>query len=157
MSKNVELRYVWDHTIIKILNHDIQSKMGNMIKEWVVFNKLENFNSLLEYTADDFTSTGKFCYINGNGEKLYRKLMKEFYNLRWYIQHVVDEHEYQYGDNEWTNPLHESNWTYRTNKQFMKFVNFTSKEMTPEQMKMNPVKPIIKVKTNEELDTEEGQ
>ena len=83
--------------------------------------------------------------------------MKEFYNLRWYIQHLVDLHEYQYGDNEWTNPLHESNWTYRTNKQFMKYVNFTSKEMTPEQMKMNPINPIIKVKTNEELDTEEGE
>ena len=128
-----------------------------MIKEWVVFNKLEDFNSLLKYTDDDFTPTGKFCYINENGEKLYRKLMKEFYNLRWYIQHLVDQYEYQYGDNEWTNPLHESNWTYRTNKQFMKYVNFTLKEMTPEQMKINPIKPIIKVKTNEELDTEEGE
>ena len=29
--------------------------------------------------------------------------------------------------------------------------------MTPEQMKMNPIKPTIKVKTNEELDTEEGE
>ena len=29
--------------------------------------------------------------------------------------------------------------------------------MTPEQMKMNPIKPNIKVKTNEELDTEEGE
>ena len=29
--------------------------------------------------------------------------------------------------------------------------------MTPEQMKINPIKPIIKVKTNEELDTEEGE
>ena len=131
--------------------------MGNMIKEWVVFNKLEDFNSLLEYTDDDFTPTGKLCYINENGEKLYRKLMKQFYNLRWYIQHLVDEYEYQYGDNEWTNPLHESNWTYRTNKQLMKYVNFTLKEMTPEQMKINPIKPIITVKTNEELDTEEGE
>ena len=157
MSENIKLSYVWDHTIIKILNHDIQSKIGNMIKEWVVFNKLEDFNSLLKYTDDDFTPTGKLCYINENGEKLYRKLMKEFYNLRWYIQHLVDQHEYQYGDNEWTNPLHESNWTYRTNKQFMKYVNFTLKEMTPEQMKMNPIRPIIKVKTNEELDTEEGE
>ena len=157
MSENIELSYVWDHTIIKILNHDIHSKIGNMIKEWVVFNKLEDFNSLLEYTDDDFTSTGKLCYINENGEKLYRKLMKEFYNLRWYIQHLVDLHEYQYGDNEWTNPLHESNWTYRTNKQFMKYVNFTLKEMTPEQMKKNPIKPIIKVKTNEKLDTEVGE
>ena len=157
MSENIKLSYVWDHTIIKILNHDIQSKIGNMIKEWVVFNKLEDFNSLLEYTDDDFTPTGNLCYINQNGEKLYRKLMKDFFNLRWYIQHLVDEYEYQYGDNEWTNPLHESNWTYRTNKQFMKYVNITLKEMTPEQMKMNPIKPIIKVKTNEELDTKEGE
>ena len=104
-----------------------------------------------------FTTTGKFCYINQDGEQLYRKLMKEFYNLRWFIQHLVDEYEYQYGDNQWTNPLHESNWTYRTNKQFMKYVNFTLKEMTPEQMKINPIKPIIKVKTNEELDKEEGK
>ena len=157
MSENIELSYVWDHTIMKILNHDIQSKMGNMTKEWVVFNKLEDFNSLLKYTDDDFTATGKLCYINENGEKLHRKLMKEFVNLRWYIQHLVDEYEYQYGDNEWPNPLHESNWTYRTNKQFMKYVKFTLQEMTPEQMKMNCIKPIIKVKTNEELDTEEGK
>ena len=39
----------------------------------------------------------------------------------------------------------------------MKYVNFTLKEMTPEQMKINPIKPIIKVKTNEKLDTEEGE
>ena len=39
----------------------------------------------------------------------------------------------------------------------MKSVNFTLKEMTLEQMKMNPIKPIIEVKTNEELDTEEGE
>ena len=83
--------------------------------------------------------------------------MKEFYNLRWYIQHLVDEYEYQYGDNEWTNPLHESNWTYGTNKQFMKYVNFTLKEMTHGQMKMKPIKPIVKVNTNEVLDTEEGE
>ena len=157
MSENIELSCVWDHTIIKILNHDIHSKIGNMIREWVVFNKLEDFNSLLEYTDDDFTPAGKLCYINENGEKLYRKLMKEFYNLRWYIQHLVDLHEYQYGDNQWTNPLHESSWTYITNKQFMKYVNFTLKEMTPEQMKIKPIKPIIKVKTNEELDREEGE
>ena len=142
---------------MKILNHDIQSKIGNMIKEWVVFNKLEDFNSMLKYTDDDFTPTGKLCFMNQNGEKLYRKLMKEFFNLRWYIQHLVDEYEYQYGDNEWTNPLHESNWTYRTNKQFMKYVDFTLKEMTPEQMKMKPIKPIVNVNTNEVLDAEEGE
>ena len=53
MSENIELSYEWDHTIMKILNDGIQSKMGNMIKEWVVFNKFEDFNSLLKYTDDD--------------------------------------------------------------------------------------------------------
>ena len=105
MPENIGLSYVWDHTISKILLHDLNSKMGNMIREWVVFNKLKDINSLLKYTDDDFTPTGNLCYINQNGEKLSRKLMKEFYNLRWFIQHLVDEYEYQYGDNEWTNPF----------------------------------------------------
>ena len=39
----------------------------------------------------------------------------------------------------------------------MKYVLFTLHRMAPEQMKKNPIKPIIKVKTNEELDTEEGE
>ena len=30
-------------------------------------------------------------------------------------------------------------------------------QMSPEQMKRNPIEPIIKVKTNEELDTEKGE
>ena len=153
MSENIELSYVWDHTISKILLHDLNSKMGNMIKQWVVFNKLEDFNSLLKYTDDDFTPTAKLCYINHYGEKLHRKVMKEFFNLRWFIQHLIDENEYQYDDNKWTNPLSQSNWTYQTNETFMKYVNFTLKEMTPEQLKQNP----ITVHPNQELNTEEGE
>ena len=34
--------------------------------------------------------------------------------------------------------------------------HFTQR-MTPEQMKMNPIKPIIKVQTNEELDKQEEE
>ena len=60
MSENIELSYIWDHT-------------GNTIKEWVIFNKLEGFNSLLKYTDDNFTPTGKLCYINENGEKLHKR------------------------------------------------------------------------------------
>ena len=45
----------------------------------------------------------------------------------------------------------------QTHGKFMKYVLFTLHRMTPEQMKMNPIKPIIKVKTNEELDTEEEE
>ena len=45
----------------------------------------------------------------------------------------------------------------QTNGKFMKYVFYTFHRMTPEQMKMNLIKPIIKVKTNEELDTEKGE
>ena len=58
--ENIELSYVWGHGIKKILNHDLKFKTGNMIKEWVVFNKWEDFNSLFKYTDDDFTPTGNF-------------------------------------------------------------------------------------------------
>ena len=45
----------------------------------------------------------------------------------------------------------------QTHGKFMKYVLFNLHRMTPEQMKMNPIKPIIKVKTNEDLDKEEGK
>ena len=45
----------------------------------------------------------------------------------------------------------------QTHGKFMKYVLLTLHRKTPEQMKMNPIKPIIKVKTNEEHDTEEGE
>ena len=148
MSENIEVSYVWDHTIEKILKYDIQSIMGIMIKEWVVFNKLEDFNSLLKYTDDDFTSIGNLCYINVNGEML--PTLQEFYNLRWYIQHLIDENEYQYDEDEWMNPLSESNSIYNTHKHFMKYVYFTLQKMTPEQLKQNP----ITVHANQKLKTE---
>ena len=109
---------------------------------------------MLNYTDDDFTLTGNICYINENGEKLDQATMQQLYNLRWYIQHLIDENEYQYDDDdEWTNPLSESNWIYQTNKTFMKYVNFTLQQMTPEQMKQNP----ITVHPNQKLDIEEGE
>ena len=45
----------------------------------------------------------------------------------------------------------------QTHGKFMKYVFYILHRMAPEQMKMNPIKPIIKVKTNEELDKEEGE
>ena len=117
------------------------------------FNKLEDFNSLLKCTDDDFTPIGILCYINENGEMLPTTTLQEFYILRWYIQHLVDQKEYQYGDDEWNNPLSESNWRFHTNKHFMKYVNFTLQQMTPEQIKQNP----ITVHPNQKHDTEEGE
>ena len=45
----------------------------------------------------------------------------------------------------------------QTHGKFMKYVLFTLHRMTPEQMKMNLIKPIIKIKTNGELDKEERE
>ena len=45
----------------------------------------------------------------------------------------------------------------QTHGKFMKYVFYILHKMTPEQMKKNPTKPIIKDKTNEDFDTEEGE
>ena len=79
--------------------------------------------------------------------------IQELYNLRWYIQHLIDENECQYDDDQWTNPLSETHWIYKTNKHFMKYVIFTLQEMTPEQLKQNP----ITVHPNGKPDTDEGE
>ena len=68
MSEPFEQSYVQDHTITKNVKYDLKSEMGIKIKEWIEFNKLEDFNSLLNYINDDFTPTGNLCYTNDNGE-----------------------------------------------------------------------------------------
>ena len=63
MPKIQHLCDQWENTIAKIFKHDRKSELGIMIKEWVVYNKLENFNSLLNCTIDDFTPSGNLCYF----------------------------------------------------------------------------------------------
>ena len=81
--------------------------------------------------------------------------MQLLINLRWYIQHLIHQSGYLYDDDESNYPLSEDKWMLQTHGKFMKYVFFTLHRITPEQMKMNPIKPIVKVKTNKELDTEE--
>ena len=93
MSEPKHLCDLWEHTIVKTFKHDLESQLGIMIKGWIRFNKLENFNSLLNYTIDDFTPSGNLCYINENGDILHQTPLHELFNLRWYIQHLIDEME----------------------------------------------------------------
>ena len=67
MPAIIHLSDIWEQTITKILHHDPKSELGIMIREWVIFNKLEDFNSLLNYTIDDFTPSGNLCYSKENG------------------------------------------------------------------------------------------
>ena len=143
MSETIELHHVWDHTITRILNYYLKSEM---IKEWVVFNKLEDFNSLLNYINDDFTPAGYLYYTNDNDEMLSNTTLPEYYSIRWFIQHLIDKYGYEYGDDDYFNSLSESNWIYQTNKHFMKYVIFTLEEMTPEQLKMNQLSKLISMK-----------
>ena len=120
-----------------------------MLKEWEIFNKLETFNSILNNTVDDFTPSGNLCYIHEHGEIMHQTLMHELFNLRWYIQHLMDENE-----NE--NPLNQQNWMKQTNWKFIKYVIHHMHSMTPEQLKQKPFEEIIKIR-HENLDTEEGE
>ena len=61
MSENIELSYLWEHTITKIFKHDPESELSIKIRQWVIYNKLENFNSILNYPIDDFTPSGDLC------------------------------------------------------------------------------------------------
>ena len=61
----------WDHTIAKVFKHDSKSQLRLMLKQWIKFIMLENFNSVLNYTIDDFTPSGNLSYMNQHGDILH--------------------------------------------------------------------------------------
>ena len=163
MQESIHLSDLWEHTITKIFKLDPKHNVDHMIRQWVVYNKLEDFNSLLNYTDEDFKpyGAGNLSYYKENGDSVAKMMsttpLQMLENIRWYIQHLINESGYLYDDDESNYRLSEDKWMLQTHGKFMKYVLFNLHRMTPEQMKMNPIKPIIKVKTNEELDTEEGE
>ena len=163
MQQTIHLSDLWEHTITKIFKHDPESELDIMLRQWVIYNKLEDFNSLLKYNDVDLIphGVGKLSYYIENDDSLVKQMsptpLKELINLRWYIPHLIHESGYLYDDDESNYPLSEDKWMLQTHGKFMKYVFYILHRMTPEQMKMNPIKPIIKVKTNEELDKEDGE
>ena len=142
---------LWEHTIVKVFKHDSKSQLGLIFKQWIIFNKLENFNSILNYTIDDFTPSGNLSYMNQHGVILHHTPLREVFNLRCYIQHLMDEHE-----DETQNPLSEENWMKQNNLKLIKYVIHHRHPMTPEQLKQKPFKEIFK-NQHEKVDTEEGE
>ena len=163
MQQTIHLSDLWEHTITKIFKHDAESELGIIIRQWVIYNKLEDFNSLLKYTDEDLVphGHGKLSFYKENDDSVVKLMsptpLQELINLRWYIQHLIHESGYLYYDDESIYPLSEDKWMLQTHGKFMKYVFYTLHRMTPEQMKMNSIKPMIKVKTNEELDLEKGE
>ena len=130
MTDTNHLSDLWEHTIAKVFKHDSKSKLGLMFKQWIIFNKLENFNSILNYPIDDFTPSGNLCCMNEHGDILPYTPMIKIFNSRWYIQHLMDESE-----DEAQNPLSEENWMKQNNCKFIKYVIHHRHPMTPEQLK----------------------
>ena len=151
MTESNHLCDLWEYTIVKVLKHDSKSELGLMFKQWIIFNKLENFNSILNYPIDDFTPSGNLCYVNEHGDILPYTPMKKIFNLRWYIQHFMDENE-----DEAQNPLSEENWMKQNNCKFIKYVIHHRHPMTPEQLKQKPFEEVFK-NQHEKGDTEEGE
>ena len=76
---------------------------------------------------------------------------KFLFNLRLYIQHLMDENE-----DEDETPLNHENWVKQTNWKFIKYVIHHKHSMTPKQLKQKPFEESFK-KQHENLDTEEGE
>ena len=122
-----------------------------MLKEWIIFNKLENFNSILNYPIDDFTPSGKLSYMNQYEKILCHTPLREVFNLRCYIQHLMDQSE-----DETQNPLSEEYWMKQNNWKFIKYLIHHRHPMTPEHHKQKPFEAIFK-NQHQKVDTEEGE
>ena len=151
MTESNHLSDLWEHTIAKVFKHDSKSQLGLMLKQWIIFNKLENFNSVLNYPIDDFTPSGNLSYMNQHGEILHHTSLREVFNLRCYIQHLMDHSE-----DETQNPLCKENWMKQNNCKFIKYLIHHRHPMTPEQHKQKSFEEIFKIQ-HEKVDTENGE
>ena len=76
MQETIHLNDRWEHTITKIFNLDPKYKVDHMIRQWVIYNKLEDFNSLLNYTDEDFKTygSGNLSYYKENGDSVVKMM-----------------------------------------------------------------------------------
>ena len=120
MQETIHLSDLWEHTITKIFNLDPKYKVDQIIRQWVIYNKLEDFNSLLNYTDEDFKphGAGNLSFYKENGDSVVKMMpttpLQMLENLRWYIQHLINESQYLYDDDESNYPLSEDKWMLQT-------------------------------------------
>ena len=105
----------------------------------------------MNYPIDDFTPSGNLCYKNEHGDILPYTPMKKIFNLKWYIQYLMDESE-----DENQNPPSEENWMKENNYKFMKYVIHHRHPMTPEELKQKAFEESFK-NQHEKVDTDEGE
>ena len=135
MPSIINLRHTWEHTLTEILNHGNKTELAIIMRSWVKHNGLDNMNELLIHDLNDFTITGSLSQYKVSAEAEEIKPMplttlKELYNLYRYIQNLILESKFEYDDEEFDNPLDESNWLLQTTRKYMKFVIYNSSTAT---------------------------
>ena len=135
MPSIINLSPIWEHTLTEILNHGNKTEMGIIMRSWVKHSNLEDMSDLLIYDLNDFTPGGTLCCYKETAEAGETKLMpntplKELYNLYRHIQHLIIESEFDDDDDEFDDPLDESNWLLQTRGKYMKFVIYHSSTAT---------------------------
>ena len=83
--------------------------------------------------------------------------LQDLFNLRWYIQHLIDKCECDYDDYDLNNPLREDNWLLQTRRKFMKYVIYNGHAMTHKHVDKSPVRPIIKANPHHKHHTDGGE
>ena len=122
MQETIQLNDLWEHNITKIFKLDPKYKVDHMIRQWMIYNKLEDFNSLLNYTDEDFKphGSGNLSYYKENGDSVVKMMsttpLQMLENLRWYIQHLIHESGYLYDDDESNCPLSGDKWMLQTHE-----------------------------------------
>ena len=135
MPSIFHLDAILEHALTEILNHDNKSDVGIMIRTWVKHHKLENFSSLFNHSPDKFTPSSPLSYYK---EKVDSEVLlempstplQELQNIRKYIQHLMDESDYDYDDDDFDDPLSEHNWLSQTRGKFMKYVIYNLSDST---------------------------
>ena len=76
MEETIHLSDLWEHTITKVFKLDPKYKVDQIIRQRVIYNELEDFNSLLNYTDEDFKpyGSGNLSYYKENGDSVVKMM-----------------------------------------------------------------------------------
>ena len=140
MPSIFHLDAIWEHTLTEILNHDNKSDVGIMIRTWVKHHELENFSSLFNHSPDKFTPSSPLSYYKEKADsevllEMPSTPLQELQNIRKYIQHLMDESDYDYDDDDFDDPLSEHNWLSQTRGKFMKYVIYNLSDRSSTESK----------------------
>ena len=135
MPSIFHLDAIWEYTLTEILNHDNKSDVGIIIRTWLKHHKLDDFSSLFNLSPDKFTPSSPLSYYKEKTDsevllEMPSTPLQELQNIRKYIQHLMDESDYDYDDDDFDDPLSEHNWLSQTRENFRKYVIYNLSDST---------------------------